>query len=224
MDTAYKAVIFDLDGTLANSLESIAHCANMALNAFGFNSFELQRYKNFVGDGADTLIMRCLKAAGDEKLEYFKRVYEKYKELFKTGCLYNVKAYDGIEELLNNLKQSKIKTAVLSNKPHERTVDVVNSLFGNELIDIVLGHSEDREKKPSAQGARLIADKLGVSVSQCVYAGDTNVDMLTGKNAEMLTVGVLWGFRQKDELIKNGADIIVSEPSEIYDIILGVRA
>lgn len=220
MNTSYKAVIFDLDGTLADSVESIAYTANRALAAFGFKGFETERFKEFAGDGADTLIKRCLKAAGDDKLEYFDRVYKKYKELFKHDCLYNVKAYDGIEELLDELKKSKIKTAVLSNKPHERAVDVVNGLFGEGFIDIVLGHSIEREKKPSPDGAKLIAEKFGLSVKNCIYVGDTNVDMQTGKNAGMLTVGVTWGFREEEELIKNGADIIINKPCEILNLIL----
>lgn len=216
----YKAVIFDLDGTLADSIESIAYSANRAIEAFGFKAIEVEKFKKFAGDGADILLKRCLIEAGDSELKNYDNVMEKYKELFKKDYLYNVKPYDGIVKLLNDLKERGIKIAVLSNKPQDRAIDVVNDLFGEGFFDIVLGHCDGREKKPAPDGAIIIAEKLGIKAEECIYVGDTDTDMKTGKNAGMLTVGVIWGFRDRLELFDNGADKIIDEPDEILNIII----
>lgn len=218
LKTDFKAVIFDLDGTLADSLESIAYSANRAIEAFGYKPFEVERFKRFAGDGADTLIKRCLKESGDTELKDFEKAFEKYKELFKVDCMYKVKPYDGIVELLEKLKENNVKLAVLSNKPQERTEDVIKALFGDKLFDMVLGHSDKRAKKPSPEGAIYIAEKFGVSAEECVYVGDTNTDMKTGKSAGMFTVGVTWGFRDSLELFENGADKIINKPMEILEL------
>lgn len=214
----YKAVIFDLDGTLADSLESIACSANRVMEELGFKCFETERFKYFAGDGADTLLKRCLAAAGDEKLEYYEKAAEKYRDFFEKGCTYRVEPYEGIRELINALRARKIKIAVLTNKPQDRAVDVINNLFGQDCFDIVLGHCTERKKKPSPEGAFYIAEKLGLERDKCVYVGDTNTDMKTGRSAGMFTIGVLWGFRDRKELEENGADMIVEKPEEILKL------
>ena len=134
-----KAVLFDLDGTLANTITSIAHCANQALNRFGLPSFTEEEYKLFVGNGADVLIRRALAAAGDREMVHFDEAYEEYRRLFREGCMYQVRPYEGIVPLLERLKESGAKIAVLSNKPHENSVYVVESLFGKGYFDCVCG-------------------------------------------------------------------------------------
>lgn len=212
-----KAVIFDLDGTLSDSLTSIAYSSNLALQAFGFAPFETERFKYFVGDGAAELIRRCLRNDGDEKLEHFEEVYKKYCEVFEQYCMYEVKPYAGIRELLLSLKEKGVRTAVLSNKPHERTLTVIHELFGDDCFDFVQGQVENVPKKPAPDGAWNICKKLSVSPEECIYCGDTNTDMKTGKSAGMFTIGVLWGFREKEELVENHADAIVETPQEIMD-------
>lgn len=214
----YKACIFDLDGTLADSVESIANSANNAIMEFGFEPNTVERYKEFAGDGADEMLKRSLIAAGDNELEYFERVKARYKELFAKDCMYKVKPYEGITELLGNLKDKNIKIAVLSNKPHLRAVDVVEQLFGKDYFDIILGQTEHINRKPSPDGALIIADELELLTSECIYIGDTNTDMITGKAANMYTVGVTWGFRDMQELLDNGADLIIDSPLELLDI------
>lgn len=214
----YKACIFDLDGTLADSVESIANSANNAIMEFGFEPNTVERYKEFAGDGADEMLKRSLIAAGDNELEYFERVKARYKELFAKDCMYKVKPYEGITELLDNLKDKNIKIAVLSNKPHLRAVDVVEQLFGKDYFDIILGQTEHINRKPSPDGALIIADELELLTSECIYIGDTNTDMITGKAANMYTVGVTWGFRDMQELLDNGADLIIDSPLELLDI------
>lgn len=214
-----KGCIFDLDGTLSDSLESIAHSANLAIGFYGFKENPIDDYKKYAGDGADELLKRSLIAAGDNNLEYFERVKEKYKEVFKENCMYNVIPYDGICEMLEKLKDNDIKIAVLSNKPHDRAVDVVCKLFGESYFDIVIGQSEKFKRKPSPEGALYIAEKLNIAPECFIYAGDTNTDMKTGKSAGMLTIGVTWGFRTKEELEKNNADYIIDYPLELLNFI-----
>lgn len=214
----FKACIFDLDGTLTDSLESIAYSANRAIAAFGFTPNPVEAYKHFAGDGADTMLERSLIAAGDVNLEYIEPVKQKYKELFQKDCTYLVEPYEGIVELLKILKEKNIKIAVLSNKPHNRAVDVVETLFGKDYFDIVMGQSKHIKRKPSPDGALIIADELGLLTSECIYIGDTNTDMITGKSANMFTVGVTWGFRDRQELEANNADYIIDSPLQLLEI------
>lgn len=214
----FKACIFDLDGTIADSLVSIANSANKAMDKFGFKPNPIQNYNKYAGDGAEEMIKRSLIDAGDKNLSYFEKVFNEYKIIFEKECMYEVKPYDGIVSVLNKLKERGIKLAVLSNKPHDRTIDVVKGLFGENLFDTIEGMSGKFKRKPDAQGALYIADLFKIKPEKCAYFGDTNTDMITGKSAGMFTVGVLWGFRDRSELEENNADIIISNPSEILDI------
>lgn len=219
MKRSIKAVVFDLDGTLSDSLASIWKSANLAIGAFGFAPFEKERYRYFVGDGADELLRRCLKSAGDEQLQYFDRAAAEYRKVFAQYCMYEVKPYEGIPELLAELKRRKIKIAVLSNKPHERTLDVIHALFGTDCFDWIQGQTEEIDKKPSPAGVFYIGKKLGIDPAEMLYVGDTNTDMKTGKAAGAYTVGVLWGFRERRELEENHADAVIAHPSELIDLL-----
>ena len=215
-----KAVIFDLDGTLADSLESIQYSANYAIGTCGFPPIPLEKYNLFAGDGADTLIKRCLMYSGDTEGDWFDKAFLQYQLFFKEHCMYHVKPYDGIVEMLDSLKKAGIKIAVFSNKPHDRTVDVVEALFGKGYFDEVLGHMDDRPKKPNPNGVFYLAEKFGVNVQDIAYVGDTSTDMMTGKSAGAWTIGVLWGFRDREELEKFKADVIVEKPIDILSQVL----
>ena len=215
-----KAVIFDLDGTLTDTLESMAVAGNNTLESVGLEPRPIEEYKYFAGDGADVLVERFLKAAGDEKLEKYEEAYKNYKEEFALDCTYNVKVYDGILDMLEKLKEKKVKVAVLSNKPHQRVIQVVYKFFGEGMFNIVQGQMEGFAKKPDPEAAISIAKRLGVNPDEVLYVGDTDVDMQTGINASMNTVGVLWGFREEKELRENGAHNIISEPKQILDLII----
>lgn len=217
-----KAAIFDLDGTIADTLESIAYSANITLESLGLMKRPVEEYNYYAGDGADVLIMRALKAAceNEEQVEeLYPRARVKYKEVFVDYCMYNVKPFDGIAKLLNGLKARGIKIGVLSNKPHDRAVDVVNELFGEGYFDLVCGQKEGIPKKPDPSGANIMMKEFGIEATECLYVGDTNVDMQTGKNTGMFTVGVLWGFRDREELENNNADAIITHPLELLDYI-----
>ncbi len=183
-----KAVIFDLDGTLTDSLESIKVSADKAIGEFGFGPYTKEQYKYFVGDGADTLIERCLVAGGDKGLAYFDRAFVEYQKIFQEYCMYRVVPYDGIKELLAALKERGIKIAVLSNKPHERTKDVIYTLFGEGYFDVVQGQIAGMEKKPSPAGVFHILKQLELTAEDVLYLGDTGTDMQTGKTAGAVTI------------------------------------
>ncbi len=214
-----RAVVFDLDGTLSDSIVSIAYCANRALEAFGLQPFAVDRYRYFVGDGAAELIRRTLQAQERDRTDLYDSVKAEYDKLFAVDCMYQVKPYRGIPELLEELKKLRVRVTVLSNKPHPNTCKVIHDLFGDDIFDVVQGQTPEIEKKPSPDGVYLIAEKLDIPVSDMLYVGDTNTDMQTGKNAGAFTVGVLWGFRDRAELEENHADAIIAHPLELLDLL-----
>lgn len=205
--------IFDLDGTLVNSLNSISYFANKALNKYNLKSIPVERYKMLVGDGAAMLVKRMIaEAGGDENL--FDEVYGEYNSTYDSNFLYLAEAYEGITELLKELKKRGCKTAIVSNKPHGTTKKISDELFG-DLIDICYGKREGYPVKPDPTSVNEVILELGADKMDCVYCGDTLVDMQTGKNAGIYTVGVLWGFRDIEEIKSGNPQMIVSHPSEI---------
>lgn len=212
-----KAVIFDLDGTLTDTLKSIWKSANLALENAGLLPIELDRYRYFVGDGAEELLKRALVADGDTELSCLPRVRESYRKHFKKYVNYEVKPYDGILELLSALKERGILLAVNSNKPHDRAVDVVETIFGRNTFQMIVGQCGERERKPAPDGVFYIMEQLKLSKEEVIYLGDTCVDMKTGKSAGVFTVGALWGFRDRQELEENHADAVIGHPMELMD-------
>lgn len=212
-----KAVLFDLDGTLVDSLESIASASNKVLTELKLTPLPKENYKYYCGDGAADLVRRFLRDGGDKDGQLFDKAYERYQEIFREDCTYKVTVFDGIQELIVRLKEQGIKVAVVSNKPHARTLDVITKLFGTDTFDVVLGQREGVKKKPDPSGPLEVTRILKVLPSECAFVGDTNVDMQTGTNAGMLRIGVLWGFRTREELEENGADEIVQKPIQIVE-------
>jgi len=215
----YKACIFDLDGTLANTLSSIAYFANNALLHFGYREIETEAYKKLVGGGAADLVRKMLKICGNTSEDAFLKVSKYYNLTYNQDFLYKAEAYEGIKELLAVLKQEGIKLAVLSNKPHEITVNVANALFGEGYFDFCYGQREDVPKKPNPSSLLSIIEEMDLIPKQCLYIGDTAVDMETGNNANVFTIGVLWGFRDIVELKEHNASLIVKNPIEIFEYI-----
>lgn len=214
-----KLCIFDLDGTLTNTIPAISHFGNTALGAYGFPEIEPEKYKILVGNGRDVLIHRMLKCVTADTDENFDKVGRAYDRAYESNPLYKTKPYDGIPELLDILKANGVKIAVLSNKPHNVASDVVKMFFGDKF-DAAYGQRKGIKTKPAPDGALMLAKELGVSPSEAAFIGDTYVDIETGKNSGMLPIGVLWGFRDRNELENAGAAHIVAKPAEIADIIL----
>lgn len=213
-----KACIFDLDGTLADTLASMAICANRVIEPFGYAPLPTENFRYYAGDGAKTLVERVLRDAGDKELLHFEEAYRAYSEIFDRDCTYKVVVFEGMRETLKGLKDSGVKLAVLSNKPHVQTKKVISNLFGDDLFDWVQGQQEGIEKKPDPSGALRIAEIFGVKPEECMYVGDTNVDMMTGNRAGMFTVGVLWGFRDKKELTENHAHALAEKPEDLLSL------
>ena len=210
-----KAVIFDLDGTLSDSIHSIKYCGDAAVAGLGFGPFSVEQYKYFVGDGAENLVKRMLITAGDTSLTHFAESFARYKELFQEGCMYQVKPYDGIRELLAALKEKGVALAVLSNKPHAETIRVIETLFGKDYFDVIQGQKENVAIKPSPEGAFQILEQLGFTPDDILYLGDTATDMKTGKGTGAFTVGALWGFRDRKELEGANADAVIDHPLQL---------
>lgn len=214
-----KAVIFDLDGTLSDSIQSIKYCGDAAVAPFGYGPFSIEQYKYFVGDGAANLVKRMLVEAGDTDLIHFEEAFVRYRELFREGCMYKVKPYDGILELLTTLKEKGVAIAVLSNKPHVETIRVIETLFGKDYFDMLQGQKENVAIKPSPEGVFQILEQLHLTATDILYLGDTATDMKTGKSAGAFTVGALWGFRDRKELEEAYADAIIEHPLQLLEYI-----
>lgn len=211
----FKACIFDLDGTLANTLPTLAHFVNRALVECGHPTLETDVIRMLVGSGADKLMRDSLTAAiGGYTEDQVCALRRAYDNGYDNAPLYLTEPYDGIPALLSELKKHGIKLAVLSNKPHYLTVQVVEQLFPN-TFDVCYGQRAEIPRKPAPDGALCIADDLSLSPKECLYLGDTGVDMKTGHAAGMTTVGVLWGFRPEQELIEYGADLRVRHPLDV---------
>ena len=212
-----KACIFDLDGTVANTINSIAYFANKALKKAGFKEIETEKYNILAGNGAKVLVERMLETVGAEKSCY-DEVSVEYNTTYDNNFLYLTEPYEGITDMLKELKKRGIKVAILSNKPHGTATKVSEALFSRELVDICYGGRDTVALKPDPQGVFEILDELGIKKDECLYIGDTGTDMQTGKNAGLYTVGVLWGFRKEPELLENGADAVIAHPSELLKI------
>lgn len=214
-----KAFIFDLDGTIVDSLSSIADCANDCIEEVGLPRQPLVDYRYFAGDGQYELIKRALRAAGDEELVHYEQAMSRYIEQFKERCFVGCKPYDGMEETLWKLKEKGFLLMVLSNKAHANTLRVVKEIYGEELFDHVQGQQESVPKKPDPAGVFMILNQYGLKPEECFYVGDTSVDMKTGNAAGVDTIGVTWGFRDREELEEYQANYIVNRPEELLNLI-----
>lgn len=211
-------VIFDLDGTLINSLDDLAASANHVLRRRGYPEHELLSYRRFVGNGITKLIERALPAdaRSEENVAEVREEFVAYYSLHKADF---TKPYDGIPALLGELKRKGIRLAVASNKFHAATVELVSHYFGTGFFDFVYGQRDGVPPKPDPQVVFDILREAGVGKSETLYVGDSGVDMRTALNAEVCSVGVTWGFRGREELLETGARHIVDRPEEIMQIV-----
>ena len=213
----FRLCIFDLDGTLTDTLDSLTYSVNLTLEEMGYPALERSKCRAFVGNGSRVLIEKALKASGDTTLSRIEEGMEVYDRVFDANCTYHVTPYDGIVELLQALKEKGMKLTVLSNKPHRQAVHVVEEVFGKEMFDWVQGQQEGIPRKPDPYAAIQIAEKFGVKPEECVYIGDSEVDVATGTAAGMETLGVTWGFRSVEQLKEAGATILLDRPVQILE-------
>lgn len=215
-----KACIFDLDGTLTDTLPTIAHYVNLALAEAGLPQIEeTERFCDFVGNGAAVLIERTLTYLGRYQGHdgLFDRVFSTYTKAYDEAPLYLTHTYEGMPELIDALRARGIRCAVLTNKPEFAGKEVVRHFYG-DVFDTVSGDRDGVALKPAPDGLLSILDKLALQKEDALMIGDTGVDIATGVNAGVKTVGVLWGFRKEAELVAAGATYIVGHPSEILGL------
>ena len=219
MDKKFHAVIFDLDGTLLNTLDDLADSCNFVLARKGLPTFPVEQYRGFVGNGA-AILMKRIHPKGtsqdelDDSLAQFTAYYSAHKDV-KTA------PYPGIPGLLQGLKAAGLRLCVLSNKPHEISVQIVRQYFGDGTFDIIMGKSPGYPVKPDPASCWLLLSELGLDRSEVLYVGDSNVDMQTARNAGLTKCGVCWGFRSEAELKAEGADYLAHTSDDIYKIATG---
>lgn len=216
-----RGCIFDLDGTLTNTLESLTYSVNLTLKEMELPSITTDQCKRFVGDGARKLIERTLEACGDRSLSRLDEGMEIYGRIFHDNCTYHVTPYDGVMEMLADLKSMGMRLAVLSNKPHGQAVDVVRQIFGDGVFDFVQGQSEELPRKPDPAGVLYLLDKMGIKKEECVYVGDSEVDVATAKAAGVTGLAATWGFRSRQVLEEAGAGVLIDHPGELVDFLRG---
>lgn len=214
-----KACIFDLDGTLTNTLESMTYSVNLTLEEMGLSKITKDQCRLFVGNGARVLMEKSLKAAGDTDASRIEEGMEIYGRIFDQNCTYHVTPYEGIPEMLKALKDKGIQLAVLSNKPDRQTVKVVKAIFGEELFDYAQGQKEGIRRKPEPDGVWYLMEQMHVSKEECLYIGDSEVDAATGRNAGLKMIGVLWGFRDRKTLETAEVDDLIDRPDELLQFV-----
>lgn len=214
-----KICIFDLDGTLVKSQESIARPVNMTLEYFGLPHQPVEAFNYFAGDGIKNALRRALIASGDSDAVHLEEGLPLCRNWLEEDPCFHVAPYDDVVSALEELKESGVKIAVLSNKQHTSAINVVETIFGKGLFDCIQGQTNRIPIKPDPIGVLEILDQFGAAKEECLYFGDTNTDMMTGHNAGVTTVGVTWGFRPRSELEQYGADIIIDSAKEIPKLV-----
>lgn len=216
----FEGVIFDLDGTLVNSLEDIADSMNSVLRRHGFLTHGLEEYKAFVGRGMRNLVVRSLPEDARDEIS-ITRCRDALLEEYSINCLKKTRPYEGITDLLDELDRRKIKRAVFSNKINHLTKRIVEALFPGRPFPVAVGAGAGMPEKPDPTGVFSVARQLGIEPGRLIYVGDSDVDMETALNAGMYPAGALWGFRTKEELVAHGAGSLLEGPLDLLRIIDG---
>lgn len=209
-----RAIIFDLDGTLLDTLDDIADSMNAVLEAHRLPTHQRESYRYFVGEGAVKLVTRALPRDLRKEAEIEKFV-GRFRRVYSQNWNVKTRPYDGIPEMLDQLEGLGVRKAVLSNKPDRFTRLCVDEFLFRWEFDFVLGENEAIRPKPDPRGAVFISDKLGVPPTCILFVGDTSIDMETAFRAGMIPIGALWGFRSGDELRHGGAQFLVEHPLDI---------
>jgi phosphoglycolate phosphatase len=212
----YKGVIFDLDGTLANTLDDLSDSMNNVLTGKNYPVHGAESYRTMIGKGIRNLVIEALPEPARTE-EIITNCYGLMLADYEENCLVKTRMYDGIAELIRMLKLKDIKLAVLSNKADGLTKRIIENLFTPADFEVIIGAHPGIPAKPDPTGALLISSLLKIEPAGILFLGDTGIDMETANKAGMFAAGVLWGFRQKDELLENGARIIINHPLELLD-------
>jgi phosphoglycolate phosphatase len=213
----FKGVIFDLDGTLVNSLEDIADAMNRVLLNLGYPLHTYESYQYFIGSGLRNLVSKSLPDTHNSEKD-IDHCYQLMIEDYSDNCTCKTKAYDGIRELLNHLVSQNIKLSVFSNKSDALTKKITTHLFPN-IFDPIVGLRIEELKKPNPTEAIAISKSMGSTAEEIIFVGDSGIDMQTAANADMLAVGVSWGYRPEDELMGAGAKYVLNNPLDLIQIL-----
>lgn len=211
--------IFDIDGTILNTIDAINFHLNETFKKYSLGEVPKDKVREFVGNGPKVLVKSALSYvnfAGDESMA--KEIYDFYNQAYDNDPAYLTKPYDGIKEALDKIKEKGEILTAFSNKPDSTCKKVLESIFGEDYFDYILGFRDDYKRKPSPEGIMIIASHFNVNYSDILYFGDSEVDMKCGKNTSVFTVGCSWGFRDREILEKENPDIIIDKPSEINSI------
>ncbi len=213
-----KAVIFDLDGTLVNSIEDIADAMNSVLKQHNYETHDYESYKTFVGRGLRKMCELAMpqNVRSNEQID---KCLEQLMEIYSENCVNKTRPYNGIRELLEELKNRDIRVAVFSNKVNELAQKVVYTIFADYKFDIVIGSGGAIPRKPDTTGIDYICNQMNLSLDDYLYVGDSGVDMQTATGAGIYAVGVLWGFRDMEELLENNADVVIEHPMDLLDVL-----
>ena len=213
----YKGIIFDLDGTLVNSLEDISDAMNNVLTNLNYPTHTYDAYQYFIGSGLRNLVSKALPASNnsDNEIEIcFENMIAEYREV----CTLKTKPYAGIVELLDDLVSRDIKLAVFSNKADELTKKIASEIFP-DYFNTAVGLSTEALKKPNPFEALEISKNWNLKTEEIIFIGDSDIDMLTATNANMFPLGVSWGYRTEDELLASGAKLVINTPSDLIEIL-----
>jgi phosphoglycolate phosphatase len=212
----YTAVIFDMDGTLLDTIEDLGGCMNRVLERAGFPAHPIESYKYFVGNGIRNLVIQSLPEE-DRRQATIDRLQVQMSDEYTAHWADQTDLYPGIGTLLDELMRRKILQAILSNKPHEFTTVMADRYFSNWRFDPVFGARDGVPPKPDPAAALEICRRWELDPQEVLYAGDTNTDMQTARKAGMFALGVLWGFRPRRELEENGAQAVISSPEQMLE-------
>jgi phosphoglycolate phosphatase len=214
----YHAVIFDLDGTLINSLYDIADSMNIVLDSHGFPTHDYDRYRLLIGKGLKNLSENAIPEE-NRNAETIGKVFEDMIRVYGQNVVNKTVLYKGIPELLDYLQNNGYKIAILSNKAHELTTSIAKKILSKWKIDFILGSKPEIPRKPDPTGAFICSEQLEIEPEYILYLGDSGVDMQTANSAGMTAVGVSWGFRSRQELTENGAKYIIDKPEQLKDLL-----
>lgn len=213
----FKGVIFDLDGTLVNSLEDIADAMNTVLQNLNYPTHNYDAYQYFIGSGLRNLVSKALPSTHNNE-KHIDDCYQLMIENYRDNCTRKTAAYDGIFELLDQLISYNIKLSVFSNKADALTKEITAAIFPN-YFDPIVGLTSEALKKPNPSEAIEISKRLGLKVEEIIFVGDSGIDMQTATNANMYAVGVSWGYRPEEELFANGAKRVLTHPLDLIPIL-----
>ena len=213
----YQAVLFDMDGTVLDTLDDLCDSINHSLAEFSLPQVSREHVRQCLGNGAAFLVSHSIPAGSSPELEA--NVLAFYKPWYDAHCLIKTAPYEGILPMMQSLKEHGLRLAIISNKP-DRAVQELSDAFFPGLLELSVGESPSVRRKPAPDTVLTAASQIGLSVDQCVYVGDSEVDLQTARNAGMDCISVTWGFRDEAQLIEAGASVLVRTPEELESFLL----